>query len=500
MSVNSNAKPIVRRRRVATSRRTEIPTLLTVPDLRPKSDVTLAHADAAIDEATVAPEANEADSYSNQAGLAPLLSPLAMGDEPRTEFGIDPPKQVIGATEQAATHTEDTESVPAPKVIHSVEPLRNAISTVWGNLGKTGITTIRPGDWFSGNWRKEIGTLGTIAAAILTCTLVARSLRPDHSYRDAITAKVPDSISESLSTEDSNSQTHDVQGSTPMFEASPLREQPFAQPVGDSNPSPQAQQNQHRERPNGFDRVARVPTERSSFSPMPAESPTVQHERTNVDPWARPAFGGQPSQPRPVEGTQMTRDVQLQRAGHFQVHQPSNGAHPQNHHVPTDIARNGAQPSAQPSVFSTPVQLMRSPQGASVGPEAESTQRPSHFNSSPAAHVQSNTSNQIHQHGIANRYESTQFSPSLPPLPNRTQAATAIESTAGYPVTPSHYRPLNQVEAALHNQQVAQQHQSPQPVGLPQGTDRQPVQLQADQRGTDFGQDHFFNNNGGVRR
>ncbi len=215
-SSNSPAKPIVLRRRYDGRREPSVPVLLSVPDLREPADDVSAHypkangsqsVDSLKNEyAVIAPESiaeERVPEYGSPAAGAAASTtevagdiaqqPFAPMDQPRTEFGIAPPQNVIGGEDSVAcpdfpdsqgesTHDSNPDTVagevervdqlasetktPAVAVVDPVAAVRKFVT----NLSWSGLPD---------SVKENLGTLGTLAAAIFVCTIVARSLKQD---------------------------------------------------------------------------------------------------------------------------------------------------------------------------------------------------------------------------------------------------------------------------------------------------------------------------------
>lgn len=215
-SSNSPAKPIVLRRRYDGRREPSVPVLLSVPDLREPADDVSAHSPEANgsqsgdslqnEYAVIAPESIAEERVSEYgspaAGAAASITevagdiaqqPFAPMDQPRTEFGIAPPQNVIGGEDSVAcpdfpdsqgesTHDSNPDTVagevervdqlasetntPAVAVVDPVAAVRKFVT----NLSWSGLPD---------SVKENLGTLGLLAATIFVCTLVARSLKQD---------------------------------------------------------------------------------------------------------------------------------------------------------------------------------------------------------------------------------------------------------------------------------------------------------------------------------
>ena len=179
-------KPIVRRRPVETSQWSP-ELLLQVPDFR-ASSVAPAESTAAdvSDESNLLAQA--AEQCANDLSKSTAQSPEPSNEdaaytidfnEARTEFGIAPPKDRVGAAaeEHLAQDIERDVSEVAAKVTLPEQKTRS--------LARAGLSVTTPEvsvfdpDRLSHQLKQNLGTIGTIAAAITACILVASAMKQD---------------------------------------------------------------------------------------------------------------------------------------------------------------------------------------------------------------------------------------------------------------------------------------------------------------------------------
>ena len=173
---NSSDMPVVRRRKAAADG-TATPILLTVPDLRepiPAAMPVSATPDDGVSceskpegECSTAPTSELIASSVSTAMDKTLGEATARMDQPRSEFGIAPPRAQAGHKE-TNTEAEGSGAFGGPEA---------------GKLDARSMFSGWFADGVSDEWKKNLGTIGTIAAAVLACTLVARALKQD-STRD----------------------------------------------------------------------------------------------------------------------------------------------------------------------------------------------------------------------------------------------------------------------------------------------------------------------------
>lgn len=452
MSVKSSAKPIIRRRRVDSTRRPNVPVLFSVPDLRPAA--TKPEEDSVLEDATpqeqFAVVSNVLDRSDSELSIDDIESPaltdeldsvepavsLVDPSEPRTEFGIAPPRNVIGSTvANEVGRLDDIEDMSSPVAPVNAPPAegRNRSRQKRSKRPETPAvdapkTTLEV-EMFSKKIQKNLSTLGTIAAAILVCTVVARAMKDDNQPRDSELAATPSELIDQV--EKANPQVEVVAEVTPQFDPADLQRSvqsnPFNRPL---NSVVQQQQDPQ------VSTAARF-----------ADAPESQGK---VDPFALPGFGGgQVAQP--VQNTQAAfgqpQPVQTQPAqfqpGQFQPTQRQ----------PTGPTFAAPQNSGQQLNLSS---------SASVG-----------YQNNPAVR-----SGVVQANGVTQ-----QQSPSLPPVPNRFGQAPAT----GYPATSQGYQAYNQMNAAPQ-----------QPNQTSNGQLR--VGNAGDSRYSDGTANPVFNNNGGVIR
>ena len=174
----SSTVPIVRRRQGTTDEPT-VPVLLTVPDLREPvpaktaivagPDENAAAAVASVDQSPATPAAEApATGFSSTLDETPGDGEVRM-DVPRTEFGIAPPRNKIGIGD----------AVESPSAGETVSPEAEDLETSVDSP-----TTGWSHDGLNDEWKRNLGTVGTIAAAIVACTLVARALKQPTPSRE----------------------------------------------------------------------------------------------------------------------------------------------------------------------------------------------------------------------------------------------------------------------------------------------------------------------------
>ena len=200
------AKPIVRRRRVETMQWSP-ELLLQVPDFRasnvvlPEETVTPdvssedSHllATAASDHAAVEQQAVE-QSASNHNQLVAHAQESSNEDtaytidfnEARTEFGIAPPKDRVGQAPAEQVTAEQTDQGTTTDTGLSYAPAQVTLSDQKArSIAQTGISVTTPEvsvfdpDRLSQKLKRNLGTIGTIAAAVAACIFVARAMKQD---------------------------------------------------------------------------------------------------------------------------------------------------------------------------------------------------------------------------------------------------------------------------------------------------------------------------------
>ena len=228
-SSNSPAKPIVLRRRFDGRREPSVPVLLSVPDLREPADDVSAHSPKAngsqsVDSlkneyAVIAPESiaeERVPEYGSPAAEAATSTTEVAGDvaqqaivpmdRPRTEFGVAPPQNVIGGEDSVALdrpNTPDSQSeVPYDSVsaaavgkVERVDQLASAPAVAVADPAATATKVVTKLSWsgLPDSVKENLGTLGTLAAAIFVCTIVARSLKQDSTSPIATLAEMESS-------------------------------------------------------------------------------------------------------------------------------------------------------------------------------------------------------------------------------------------------------------------------------------------------------------------
>ncbi len=445
MSVKSSAKPIVRRRRVDSTRRPNVPTLLSVPDLRVLTDVD-AQEQIDVDEPSATDDVAELGIQDipdqiedvDVVSLNSVQPEAASFDEgtdslegiqsvdlsrPRTEFGIAPPRAVIGsaaAVETASTETPDfsgEEQKPARKKrTKSTEPV--SVAEPKTPLGE---------EVFSKNFKNNLSVLGTIAAAIFACTLVASAMRDDGGSDNPNLAVNSTELIDQLPTDGEVLQPEVVAEVAPQFDPAELQASvqrggpsPFSRPLGQVTEQPQTLQSQGVQS-QAINRVAM--------------QPGTDREQRKVDPFALQGFGGQETRiDAHAESRQTSGAANAQGIGQAGLVQPA-----------------FAQPQPQPSEQRT---------GPVFAAPQNSVQRQDFSANSNARTLP------------------------LPAVPNRFGQGNA---TTAYPTTSQNYQPFNQLKATLE-----------------QG----PPSRLGDTRGGQFGTQQVpqfnsgpvFNNNGGVNR
>lgn len=142
---------------VPASTQPKLATLLTIPNLYP--------ADSALvpEPSPISEDINSATTLGDHNSDEVLTSelPVAMPQEP----AIAAPQNIIGPS-------GDRTAPPTAPPTAPVE-VETSFSTAMQDL--LGHNTI------SDSMKRNLGTIGTIAAAIVACTLVAKSMKPDHS-------------------------------------------------------------------------------------------------------------------------------------------------------------------------------------------------------------------------------------------------------------------------------------------------------------------------------
>ncbi len=153
------SKPILRR----TTVNTKVPTLLSVPDLR---------AGAMHDSATTSNESASQVEYVPPPELAAGIQDSLVHDTPAHEHVHEPPKMPVEPLpmddlEAAAGLTDD--DLTASSVQETELPAE----------------PVSPSDsedaWTANRLRRDMGTIATIAATVVACTLVARAMKPGTS-------------------------------------------------------------------------------------------------------------------------------------------------------------------------------------------------------------------------------------------------------------------------------------------------------------------------------
>ena len=136
----------------------EVPTLLRMPDLRPRP-----HAEHRREQATAAPKSTE-------------------------------------SAEQPIT-TESVEALPQRTASEDPSAERETITPLAAVLDRARGMTFPTVNGFANQWKGRVATLGTIAAAVIACTLVARAMRQDDFDDNPIQTSVAESAADPSSTE-----------------------------------------------------------------------------------------------------------------------------------------------------------------------------------------------------------------------------------------------------------------------------------------------------------
>ena len=208
MSDNSNSiKPILRRVRA-------VPTLLTVPDLRTSmmvpepSDETIL---ASIEQHVASEYVPTADAFE-----------LTTDGQTTTPSEVGRPSELTDTTpsldELVAAATEPTPTAES----HSGFSL-NGFSPQWFSAKAKSLWEDR---WFGGKFRLEMSTIGTIAATVVACGVVAKAMKPTPT-NDFFAAPVAviDSEAEQPTTTQDGSRIDVAQAPSPV-----------QQPVGSQQP------------------------------------------------------------------------------------------------------------------------------------------------------------------------------------------------------------------------------------------------------------------------
>lgn len=482
-SSNSPAKPIVLRRRYDGRREPSVPVLLSVPDLREPADDVSAHSPEANgsqsgdslqnEYAVIAPESIAEERVSEYgspaAGAAASITevagdiaqqPFAPMDQPRTEFGIAPPQNVIGGEDSVAcpdfpdsqgesTHDSNPDTVagevervdqlasetntPAVAVVDPVAAVRKFVT----NLSWSGLPD---------SVKENLGTLGTLAAAIFVCTIVARSLKQDSASPIATLADMEQSsqaLNDAVEPQPFASGTDEGLVATPGTIAEPVG-RPIGRSIGQLDSSFAGSQ-------QPTDRVARATGQLGNGMSTEARGAAA----AELDAFQR--FQAQQTQNR-VNGDNRSGGVPSNPGSSF-----STGGNPNGSSAPFLNAPTGrtVSPETTPAAMATDFGAVGSPatrqprtgdtSGLASQPFATPPQVPSRFENGNAFQGGTRTFNANRPGANAGTADLMQ-NPTLPTVPE--VPPSAISARSPYPSTgASAFPPLNDVQAAVRQQQ-----------------------------------------------
>ena len=383
MSVRPSAKPIVRRQ-TATTPPSKV--LLTIPDFRgAKSAVTPTAPISATEELA------SATMGAAKSGIE--ATPKAEGDDVLESLEMAVAyEQATGSHPLGTQEVEPTDS-PAMAELES-QKQTNAIETKAAETSSDGgvntgerhdfvSMTHEAYDGFSKSLQKNMGVLGTIAAAVVVCTLVARGLRHENAPRELVSNETSTELGAELNDVNpaSDMGPETVTAVTPDFTPTKLPPQTFPQQVNRQADPRGLQSFPSLEQPN-LQRNDLLQNQ-TSTSPLPGQqgNPTTRVAQSFVqptqsqntmgrsaseegfDPFTLSAFGGStsgsqnraagsfnPSQP--TQQQVVARTQQLQQAPPLQ--QPV----PQLQQPAPQFRDNVQQsPSQIPSAIQTPNQF-----------------------------------------------------------------------------------------------------------------------------------------------